>query len=149
MTALTVFVVKLASCISCLQPAPLPPAEGGARDLLIESDGPAGSDINWELRPLSWEGDFSNEERAWSCSLQALQEIISDLIKQWNAAIKSHVTVLIVGLSCVIRNGWFPKEISYGMVIFISCALTSQSLQSCQRCQACEGSNLPIIWKPF
>lgn len=46
MTALTVFIVKITSRISSLQPAPIPPAEGGTLGVLIESDSPAGSDTN-------------------------------------------------------------------------------------------------------
>lgn len=48
-TALTVFIVKIIFRISSLKPAPIPPAERGAQDVLIESDSPAGSDTNREL----------------------------------------------------------------------------------------------------
>lgn len=143
----------ITSGVGSSQPVPVPPGGGGGRgaqsEVVIESDSSAGSDANWELRPLNWESRNDLKKELGAAQKEALREVTGELLKRWNAGLNSFVSDLIVGLSCAIMSSFLRSwaiEVEIG-----SSAVTGVARQSCQRRPACEECNLPItgdIWKP-
>lgn len=126
-------------CLTHVKPAPRLAAEG------------------WGFKRTVGRGDSTSSSRptlgpAWRKSLDLHHKspaINSQIIKQWIAAIKSFIDVLIVGLYCAMMTKFLKR-------LAIECEYSWAVLwQTCHfrvvKDVVCEGCNLPItgdIWKP-